>query len=458
MARKRPTDGAQGMPVLKKLRRKIVGIVMLLTSIILIGTNVVGFVSLATSLNSVVRKGLELAVDTGPGAFETPWIGGRIASDASRTIEKEAAQQNTNVSFTIYCALIDENQTVVASNEDAVSIQTDVLTQALEEALSADEDFGRVPSSRLVYARNVTPEGTVVALLDTTSLDTVLRDSAFSVAMRTVAALALLFAVSIVLARYATAPIARTLQQQQRFVSDASHELKTPITVILASADILRSHPDAPAEENEKWLSSIVEEGTRMKSLVDELVAAARATEESDKGKALRRESHERVDISELTERSALQFEAVAFERGIDFSWKVEPGLSVLGDAAELERLAKILLDNAMKYAGPPAGAEDGAPRVALEMRRSRDRVKLVVRNTGEPIPAEKIGHLFERFYRADESRTGGSSFGLGLFIAQSIAQAHGGSIGVESNAEEGTTFTARIPVESSISRLRNRS
>lgn len=477
----RRTRGAQGMPVLRRLRRKIVAIVMLLTGVILVSTNLVGFFALTSSLDTVVRKGLEVAASAGPSAFDTPWVGGKLSDDASHVLEQESGQ-DAHLSFTIYCASIDGEGIVLASNEDSVSIRADVLEQALDEAIASEKDYGRIDELNLMFARDRTSTGYTVALLDTTSLDSVVESSFWSMVQRTVAAGALLLAVSVVLARYATAPIARTLQQQQQFVSDASHELKTPITVILASADILRKQRGRSGSDDEKWLSSITDEATRMKSLVDELVAAARAAEESDNARAERKNRHERVNLSELVERSALQFEAVAFERGIDFTWDVAPGQTLLGNAAELERLTKILLDNAMKYAEAPAtsaaraGADgEAAPDAAatasaswaggrceracvrLELAKSHERIEVRVRNTGEPIDPEKLPHLFDRFYRADESRTDSSSFGLGLFIAQSIAQSHKGTLSVSSTYEHGTVFTATLPAESSLSRLLDR-
>ena len=441
--------------MLKRLRRKIVGIVMLLTGIVMVASNLVGFFSLTSSLGGVVRKGLAFAVEAGPSTFGTPWIGSTIADDTNRKINQELGPEISNISFTIYVAVVGDDGVVVASNEDAVSIQGDVLADALSTALASDDDYGRIPGGNLMYARQDHGSTSTVALLDITSLITVVRDNFLNMVQRIVVVLVLLFAAAVLLARYATAPVARALQQQQRFVSDASHELKTPITVILASADILQKHPDAPAEENAQWVSSIVEEATRLKTLVNDLVAAARAAEESDRGRQASASGHERISISELTERSALQFEAVAFDRGVDFTWNVEPDLMARGNAAELERLAKILLDNAMKYAQAPAGG--GAPQVRLDMARVRDRIVLTVANSGEPIPQDKLEHLFDRFYRADESRTQGGSFGLGLFIAQSIAQAHGGSISVTSTQEDGTVFKAHIPAESSLARLKGR-
>ena len=146
------------------------------------------------------------------------------------------------------------------------------------------------------------------------------------------------------------------------------------------------------------------------------------------------------VPFSDLVTGCVLRFESVAFERQVELTSELQPGLTVSGEPDGLERLVMILLDNAVKYAG-----ERG--RVAVSLARRQDRAVLTVSNTGEPIPQEHLAHLFERFYRADGSRSrkeGG--YGLGLAIAQTIVESHRGQIEVRSSREEGTVFTVAIP------------
>ena len=147
----------------------------------------------------------------------------------------------------------------------------------------------------------------------------------------------------------------------------------------------------------------------------------------------------EPVDLSDTALESALAFEPVAFESGRTLAYDIQPELSVSGSAVQLRRLTDILLDNAVKYAA--AGTD-----ISLLLRREGRSAVLQVENKGETIPPEKLPHLFDRFYRADDSRTGGEGFGLGLAIAQSIAQTHGGSIGCTS-AEGVTQFTVTLPL-----------
>ena len=169
-----------------------------------------------------------------------------------------------------------------------------------------------------------------------------------------------------------------------------------------------------------------------MKELVEDMLALARA----ESGAKLVMEP---VDLSDTALESALAFEPVAFESGRALTYDIQPELAVRGSAAQLRRLADILLDNAVKYASP-------GTTVGLLLRREGRSALLQVENRGETIPAEKLPHLFDRFYRADESRTGGEGFGLGLAIAQSIVQTHGGSIGCTSAAGV-TRFTVTLPL-----------
>lgn len=246
----------------------------------------------------------------------------------------------------------------------------------------------------------------------------------------TLTALLVLTGLSYWLAGFAVRPVRRAWQEQKQFVSDASHELKTPLTVILSSTELAGGEQDP--EKTKQYVEGIRAESLWMKALVEDMLTLAR-TESGAK------QTLDAVNLSDTVLESALAFEPVAFESGRELSYDIQPELAVRGSAVQLRRLADILLDNAMKYAAA------GTP-VGLLLRREGRGALLQVENRGETIPAEKLPHLFDRFYRVDESRTGGEGFGLGLAIAQSIVQAHGGSIGCTS-AEGITRFTVTLPL-----------
>ena len=242
-------------------------------------------------------------------------------------------------------------------------------------------------------------------------------------------ALLVLLGLSWLLSGFVTRPVARTWQNQQQFLSDASHELKTPLTVILSSADLLK---ETAREEQRQYVDNISVESRRMRALVEDMLTLSR----TESGRAA---PFAPVDLSDLVTDAALRFEPVAFEAGHPLQYDIQNDVSLSGDRQQLDQLLDILLDNAVKYAAA------GAP-IRLTLDISGKNAVLAVENPGEPIPADKLPHLFERFYRVDDARSGTDGFGLGLSIAQQIVQRHRGTIAAAS--DNGVTrFTVTLPL-----------
>ena len=234
-------------------------------------------------------------------------------------------------------------------------------------------------------------------------------------------------AVSLILARWAVGPVERAWAQQRQFVADASHELKTPLTVILANAELLQGRGDGGPEAGH-----ILTMSRQMRRLVEGLLDLARA----DSGRS---EQFVSLDLSRLMLEQALPWEATFFERGLSLTEQVEEGISVKGSAVQLGRVADILLDNAQKYSAP-------GETVLLLRRKGRNRCLLTLSNPGETIPREELGNIFKRFYRMDPVRSRDGSCGLGLSIAQGIVTDHHGKIWVESGSGR-NTFFVELPV-----------
>ena len=276
-----------------------------------------------------------------------------------------------------------------------------------------------------------------IAFVSDTSIRTAMRSLTLTSLMVGGAALALLFGICLFLADWALRPVKRVWNQQRQFISDASHELKTPLTVILANLSILSRHGGETVDSQRKWISSTEDEAQRMKGLVEDLLTLARLDEA---GQTAPMPVMSDVDLSDAVTGELLTFEPVAFERGVELESDVAPGVTVRGDAAKLKQLTAILIDNACKYAGLGG-------RVDVKLARRDGRIQLSVTNTGDVIPPEQLSHVFERFYRADKARTGGKSgYGLGLAIAAGIARLHGGDIAATSDAEHGTVFSVTLP------------
>ena len=297
---------------------------------------------------------------------------------------------------------------------------TEELTAILQDCLSQNRQEGTVSGYHLRYLRQDNGLYEKLAFVDMSMEQAVLRRMMGSYLVIALAALSLLLGVSVLLSHWATRPVEKAWKQQRQFLSDASHELKTPLTVILSNAELLEQTelPDKPA----RWTDNILSEAGRMRSLVEEMLTLARADN------MVRTAVMAEVSLSDVAADCALAFEPVAFEAGKPLEYQIADGTLVLGDGDKLRQLISILLDNAIKY-----GADGGA--ITLSLQKTDRQARLTVSNPGDPIPPEQLGRLFERFYRADVSRGEKSGFGLGLPIARTIAEEHKGTLRAESDA-----------------------
>ena len=309
---------------------------------------------------------------------------------------------------------------------------TEELTAILTDCLAQEQTQGTIDGYGLRYLRQDNGLYQKLAFVDMSMEQATLREMMLSYLQIGAAALILLLGVSILLARWATRPVEKAWRQQRQFLSDASHELKTPLTVILSNAELLESaHLD---ERPARWTDNIRSEAGRMKSLVEEMLTLARADN------AVRTAVLEEVSLTDVAADCALSFEPVAFEAGKPLEEHLAEDVTVLGDREKLRQVIAILLDNAVKY-----GAAGGT--IALTLQKTDRQARLTVANPGAPIPQEQLSRLFERFYRADASRGEQSGFGLGLPIASTIAAEHKGTLRAESDAVS-TRFTLMLPLK----------
>ena len=221
---------------------------------------------------------------------------------------------------------------------------------------------------------------------------------------------ALVLILIILLSKKAVKPIAESYEKQKQFITDANHELKTPLTLILANLDIAETE----IGENE-WLEDIRAEGHRMTELVNQLVALSRMDEESHTV------SSSVVELGELVSDTVSEFEALAKGRGKGITASVDKNVTVVGDEALLYRLVGILMDNAIKYCD-----SDGEINVSLTRGR---HVVLTVENTYAAVGETELDRLFDRFYRADKARKFTGGYGIGLSMAKAIVEKHRGEL-----------------------------
>jgi len=445
--------------MIKRLRVKFILINML--SVFLVLAAVFGVLLYVSSKRLIESSNaaLSMALSREYDSDEMPWeIGG--GSKLQNNPGEGGLRLNDSFFVLTFTVAVDTDGAILSTYGATVDINDDILNSAVAAALSDPDGSGTIADLHLRYLVNFAPYSVKIAFADT-SADRIIMNNLILTSLQVgIPALLIFFLLAYFLSGLALKPAKAAWQQQQRFVADASHELKTPLTVILANTDILLAHPDETIQSRRKWIDNTKTEGERMKKLTDNLMFLAK----SDAAEHMKTNPtpHEQVNLSDTAWNALLPFESVAFEQKIELSSDIKPDVTVSGNAEQLNRLIVILIDNACKYGGPNA-------KIALSLTKEQGRAKLSVHNTGNPIDKGDIPHIFDRFYRADKSRTQigdltdlrqktnvnaadqshaqtGGGYGLGLSIAKSIVDAHGGKLTVISNAEDGTTFSAEFP------------
>ena len=388
--------------MIRKLRWKITGVTLLVAALVLTAVFACVYLFSRNNIAESYEYQLRQAVVSGTSEARVPCFVAEVLPSGT-----------VRVSGSNYYDLQDE----------------DTLLPLVTAALSADADSGVLPAQHMRYFRLEGALTVRIAFMDSTFEQATLRSLVRVCLLIGAAALLVLFGLSWLLSGFVTRPVARTWQNQQQFLSDASHELKTPLTVILSSADLLKT---SAQPEQRQYVDNISVESRRMKALVEDMLTLSR----TESGRAA---PFAPLDLSDLVTDAALRFEPVAFEAGHPLQYDIQNGASLSGDRQQLDQLLDILLDNAVKYA-----AKDAPIRLTLDI--SGKNAVLAVENPGDPIPPDKLPHLFDRFYRVDDARTGAGGFGLGLAIAQQIVRRHKGTITAASDARA-TRFTVTLPL-----------
>ena len=346
---------------------------------------------------------------------------------------KGGLPQRNNDLLAGFVVAINIDGTASIETSHSVNISDETVQALAQLAQSSGQPSGLLRAYSLRYYVSADNGKTRIAFLDASGDIAAMAELVVSSLLVGVLALLAFFFVSLVLANLALRPVEAAWNRQKQFVADASHELKTPLTVILANQKILLAHPERTIAQQSQWIENTQSEGDRMKSLVEDLLFLAKTDDGANQ------ETLSDVNFSEIAQGSILSFASLAFESGITLSDTIQPNMILTGSEPKIRRLCGVLLDNALKYAN-----RNGV--VEVDLRAENGSALLRVRNTGTPIPTEELPHLFERFYRVDRARSAGG-YGLGLSIAQSIVKAHGGKISVASTAEAGTTFTVSLPL-----------
>ena len=406
----------------KKSRKKIVAAIMSILTLLWVGTLCVIYISSYFELTAINREMLrEHAEQYMPekpmgGAFESM----KPFPDRGPHFDTKQFKLSTFYSVT----LSYDNTVIEIRNDDAAVYDDAELESAARQVLKKSDESGMI--GNLVYYRMDKGGYVLVSFMDNTiireSMNTLFR---YTLIFGGVAIVALYFLAEY-LAKRIVSPLEESYQKQKQFISDAGHELKTPVSVVSANAELLSREIG-----DNQWLQNIQYENERMGMLVGQLLELARTESVI--------QQTECVDFSRLVAGEALPFESVAFEKGLVLNSNITNGICVEGNGNQLKQIVSILLDNAIRHS-----KEQG--EVLLTLTKEQGYAKLSVVNRGSEIPTEQRELLFERFYRADEARNGEDKhYGLGLAIAKAITQAHHGKIEV-SCYDGKVCFTVHIP------------
>ena len=297
----------------------------------------------------------------------------------------------------------------------------DFLDHLVQQIFASPKRLGVLPEYNLRYYRMDSPASQYLVFADISSEVATLEGLRTTCLIIGGVSFLVFLWISVLLSKWAVKPVDQAWKQQRDFVAAASHELKTPLTVIMANAELMQD-PDYGEEKRIKFLDNIFVMSRQMRRLVEQMLSLAQTDSAAPQA------SFAPVDLSHLVSQSLLTFEPVFYEKGMTITAQTQEGVRVTGNESQLRQVLEILLDNAQKYA-----QEGGTTLITLKKREKKGRCLLTVANQGPAIPPEELPNLFKRFYRMDKARSRTGSFGLGLSIAQGIVEQHRGKIWAES-------------------------
>ena len=334
-------------------------------------------------------------------------------------------RMNFRLSMFYSVALSEDGSVLAVDNGERDIYEEETLIRIASELVSGSRQTGKTGS--LSYLIRQKDGYTLVAFLDSTLTESSLKMLIHNILLVGGISMIVLFILSLFLSKQIIQPLEANDQQQKQFISDASHELKTPVAVISANAELLSREIGG-----NEWLSNIQYENERMGDLVKQLLDLSRAENPET--------PMELLDFSRTVTGEVLAFESLAFDQGKTIRSEIEEEIRLFGSQTQLTQLVSVLLDNALQHA---SGNE-----ITVALKRQGHSAVLSVTNEGAEIPPEKLAHLFDRFYRIDEARSSdGNHYGLGLSIAKAVVEKHGGTIDV--TCRDGLVcFSVSLPVK----------
>ena len=400
--------------MIRRLRRKLTAITMVLLTVVLVVILIFVYQGTRRGLQQESLESLRSAHKELTEDYNRPGSPGRA----------------TKSPCFLLCRMPDG--TFVALGNSMYDLSNrEYLEDLWEEAREKGQESGVMKEQQLRYLALKDVPGEWYAYMDISGEISTLSRLNFTCMIIFLLGLLVFFGISVLVSYWAVRPVEQAWKQQRQFVGDASHELKTPLTVIMTNAELL-GDPDYDEASKAQFSENILTMSRQMRGLVEELLDQARI----DNGAM----AMQPLDMSRLVEDAVLPFEPLYFEANRSLESYIQPNLAVEGSADHLRRVVEILLDNGCKYS-------DSGTTVTLHLTRHGKTALLSVSSFGNPLSDRQCQDIFKRFYRVDTARTMNRSYGLGLAIAQGIVQRHRGKIWAENQGDVNIFFVS-LPLD----------
>ena len=397
--------------MIKKLRIKFICINMATVVVMLCAIFSLFYISKTNNMENESLRSMQMAMDQ-PRMMEGPVMDNHLPYIIIQVNEGKTIEKVDSGAYTI-------------TNQSA-------LEEIVSEVMNSNKTYDVISRYSMRYLKQDRMNAHFIILSDISdeinTLNSILR---VCILIGIFSFLAFLV-ISILLSKWAIQPVEEAWNQQRQFVSDASHELKTPLAVICTNSDLLSSNEYSDEEKNQ-FISNIQTVSRHMKVLVEQMLELARADNGTIKS------TMEEVDVYPVVSEVALTMEALLFEKGHEITLDLCEDVKVIANREKLGQVVEILLDNAGKYA-----SENG--KISISLKKFKHHCVFYVANEGSPIPKTELNNLFKRFYRLDSARQRDGSFGLGLSIAYQFVNDFKGKIWADS--KDGiNTFYVQLPL-----------
>lgn len=409
--------------MIRKLRTRLVVVCML--SLLLVIAVILGVV-LATSYQGVVSDADRVLALLAENEGEFPVLKEDFDWEA---LGPRRQSQELGYEIRYFSVLLDETGAVVETDTGQIAaVDEETAVDYAVQILAQDTQAGFLKDYRYLISQEGTD--TRVIFLDCGASMVAFRSTLFTSLWVAAVGLAAVLFLILLFSRRLVRPLILGYEKQKRFITDAGHEIKTPIAIIQADSEVLALE----SGENE-WIQDIQHQIRRLSSLTNDLIYLSRMEEDQGRGKFLP------LSLSQVVTETAQAFQTMAKSQNKSFTIDVQPGLAMEGEEKALGQLVSVLLDNALKYA--PEGGE-----IALALARQGKYFRLTVENTARGITKELLENLFDRFYRGDVSRDSSQGgYGIGLSIARAVVQAHRGKISAVAKGEDKLLIAVLLPM-----------